>query len=208
RSGYSLLNGVVITLLCLSGSLGVLVSLVPPQAAYPILLYIGVMLCAQAFQASPKKHYPAVCVGLIPGIAAWGLLIIGFSLYVATGGEGFDLTIADAFKNMLNFELKGLMNLAGGFLFSAMFLTAITVYFIEHDFLKVIKWCLAAALFAFFGLIHSGTVDAGRFTDRLAMGAAWEFSCGYLMIALVAGLFLVFQDKKDSEEKGGEDTDG
>ncbi|MFH1070995.1 MAG: NCS2 family permease, partial [Candidatus Glassbacteria bacterium] len=171
RSGYSLLNGLAVTLLCLSGAIGVLVNLVPPEAAYPILLYIGIVICTQAFEATPKAHYPAVCLGLVPGIAAWGLLLVGFSLTAATGGN-FDLSIAGTFKSVLDFDLQGLMALSGGFLFSAMFLTSITVYFIERDFRRVIYWCLTAAVFAWFGLIHSGTIRAGQFTDLVAPGAA------------------------------------
>jgi len=201
RSGYSMLNGVAVTLLCLTGGLGVLVSLVPPEAAYPILLYIGLVICTQAFSAVEIRHYPAVCVGLIPGIAAWGLLLVGFSLSVATGGE-FDLSIAEAFRQSLDFSLQGLMNLAGGFLFSSMFLTAITVYFIDNDFLRVILWSTAAAVFAFFGLIHSGTVVAGQFTDHVAPAAAWRFSLGYLTIAALAGVFMVY--RKHREHGAGE----
>jgi len=191
RSGYSVLNGAAITVLCLSGAIGVLVSLVPPEAAYPILLYIGIVICTQAFSATKERHYPAVCVGLIPGIAAWGLLLVGTSLTVAAGG-GFDISVADDFKRMLDFNLVGLMNLAGGFLFSAVFLTAITVYFIEHDFKRVVIWCVVAAVFAFFGLIHSGAVTAGQFTDRVGVGAAWQFSLAYLLIASLAVFYLVF----------------
>jgi adenine/guanine/hypoxanthine permease len=203
RSGYSLLNGVAVILLCLSGGLGVLVSLVPPEAAYPILLYIGLVICSQAFSATDKRHFPAVCVGLIPGVAAWGLLLVGFSLTVATGGN-FDIAIAETFKQALDFDLQGLMNLAGGFLFSAMFLTAITVYFIDHDFPRVVLWSLAAAVFSFFGLIHSGVIVAGQFTDHVAPGAAWEFSAGYLMIAAMAGVFALQRKNagKNSQDKG------
>ena len=127
---------------------------------------------------------------MIPGIAAWGLMLVGFSLTVATGGN-FDISIAETFRQALAFDLQGLMNLAGGFLFSAMFLTAITVYFIDHRFKQVVFWCLAAAVFAFFGLIHSGVIVAGQFTDHVAPGAAWEFSLGYLMIAALAAVFML-----------------
>jgi AGZA family xanthine/uracil permease-like MFS transporter len=202
RHGYSILNGAVITALCLSGAIGVLVNLVPPEAAYPILLYIGVMICSQAFAATQKRHYPAVCVGLIPGIAAWGLLLVGSALTVGMGGK-FDLSIAGEFKKLLDFDLPGLMNLAGGFLFSAVFLTAITVFFIEHDFRRVILWCLTAALFAFFGLIHSGTIVAGQFTDRVAPGAAWQFSLAYLSIAILAAFYLVSGKHKRNEVNHG-----
>ena len=202
RSGYSMLNGVAVTVLCLSGAIGVLVSLVPVQAAFPILLYIGIVICTQAFEATPRAHYPAVCVGIIPGIAAWGLLLVGFSLTVATSGQ-FDLLIAEKFKAMLDFELKGLMDLSGGFLFSAVFLTSITVYFIEKDFLRVILWCCTAAVFAYFGLIHSGTITAGQFTDRVAPGAAWRFSLGYLSVALFAGLYLIRERLNQGDSENG-----
>lgn len=189
RHGYSILNGVVITALVFSGAIGVLVSLVPPEAGYPILLYIGLLLCAQAFQTTEKRHFPAVVIGLLPAIASWGLLLIGSALTVSTGG-GFGPEMIDRFRETLDFNLSGLMNLAGGFLFSSMFLTSITVYFIDRDFRRVAVWCLWAAGFAFFGLIHSGVIVSGQFTDKVGPGAAWRFSIGYIMIALFAGVFL------------------
>ena len=192
RSGYSAINGVVLTLLCITGGIGVIVKLIPPNAAYPILLYIGMIMCSQAFSATAPRHYPAVCIGLIPSIASWGLLLIGFTLTVAVG-TGFDISIAEDFKQMLDFELPGLMNLSGGFLFSAMFLTAITVYFIDRNFKQVIVWCLAAAIFSWFGLIHSGRIVAGQFTSDVRPGAAWQFAVGYCIVAFISLLFCVME---------------
>ena len=37
----------------------------------PILLYIGLLIGAQAFQAVPRRHAVAVVVALIPNIASW-----------------------------------------------------------------------------------------------------------------------------------------
>jgi len=202
RWGYSILNGAVVTVICLSGAIGVLVALIPPESAYPILLYIGIVMTTQAFDAVPRHHFPAVCVGLIPPIAAWGLMIVGFSLTVATGGQ-YDSSIIDKFAVMLDFELGGLMSLAGGFLFSAMFLTAITVYFIEQDFRRVIYWCAAAAAFAYFGLIHSGRIVGGQFTDRVVPGAAWRFSVGYAMIAAFALHYYIRKRKERRGESNG-----
>ncbi|MFH1069165.1 MAG: hypothetical protein V1794_06030, partial [Candidatus Glassbacteria bacterium] len=67
----------------------------------------------------------------------------------------------------------------------------------------VIYWCLTAAVFAWFGLIHSGTIRAGQFTDLVAPGAAWQFSLGYLMVAALAGLYLVSGKRTKSEEHDG-----
>jgi len=47
--------------------------LVPIEAGMAIVLYIGLVIAAQAFEATPRKHAPAVALGLLPGLAQ-GLL--------------------------------------------------------------------------------------------------------------------------------------
>ena len=47
------------------------------------------MIVAQAFQATPREHAPAVVVGLLPGIGAWGALMAKNGLRAAgLGGPG------------------------------------------------------------------------------------------------------------------------
>ena len=72
RAGYSLASGVVIAMLCFLGLFGVLDALLPMPAIVPILLYIGLLIGAQAFQAVPRPHAVAVVVAAImPNIAPW-----------------------------------------------------------------------------------------------------------------------------------------
>ena len=71
RIGYSLATGVVIALVCFLGLTALLLAVVPLVAILPILLYIGLVIGAQAFTASPAKHAPAVVLAIIPNIAAW-----------------------------------------------------------------------------------------------------------------------------------------
>ena len=47
----------------------------PIDAGMAIVLWIGIVITAQAFQATPREHAPAVVVGLLPGVAAWGALM-------------------------------------------------------------------------------------------------------------------------------------
>ncbi|WLT37419.1 hypothetical protein NON20_16335 [Synechocystis sp. B12] len=72
RIGYSWLNGLVMAVLCLTGSLSLLVYLIPIDSAMAIVLWIGIIIVSQSFSATPVNHYPAVVIGLLPGIAAWG----------------------------------------------------------------------------------------------------------------------------------------
>jgi len=85
RSGYSTLNGLVITALAFCGLIGLVSALVPIEAGAGIVLWIGIIITAQAFQATPSHHAPAVAIGLFPAIAAWGATVMMGAFGVAGG---------------------------------------------------------------------------------------------------------------------------
>ena len=72
RIGYSLATGVCVALVCWLGLAALLLAIIPLVAILPILLYIGLVIGAQAFQASPARHAPAIVLALLPNIANWG----------------------------------------------------------------------------------------------------------------------------------------
>ena len=43
----------------------------PLVAILPILLYIGLVIGAQAFETTPARHAPAVILAMLPNIAEW-----------------------------------------------------------------------------------------------------------------------------------------
>ena len=71
RIGYSAATGLMVIALSWFGIIALLLSLVPVVAISPILLYIGMLIGAQAFQETPKAHAPAVVLSLVPHLAAW-----------------------------------------------------------------------------------------------------------------------------------------
>src|ERR1700754_3815883 len=71
RIGYSAATGIMVVVLSWFGIISVLLALVPVVAISPILLYIGMLIGAQAFQTPPAKHAPAVVLALTPHLAAW-----------------------------------------------------------------------------------------------------------------------------------------
>ncbi|HSI86319.1 MAG: NCS2 family permease, partial [Candidatus Methylacidiphilales bacterium] len=83
RVGYSALNGIVITLLVLLGAVNFILLYVPMEVMLGILLWIGLIITAQAFQEVPGKHAPAVAIGLIPCLAGWALLLVESALRAA-----------------------------------------------------------------------------------------------------------------------------
>ncbi len=91
RAGYSTLNGFVMVGLALFGLLGVVAAVIPIEAGAAIVLWIGIIITAQAFRATPEEHAPAVAVGLFPAIAAWGATVMMGTLGVAQGRSLLDL---------------------------------------------------------------------------------------------------------------------
>ena len=76
RIGYSAATGIMVIVLSWLGIISVLLALVPVVAISPILLYIGMLIGAQAFQTTPVKHAPAIVLALTPHLAAWAKLQI------------------------------------------------------------------------------------------------------------------------------------
>src|ERR1700719_3969068 len=72
RIGYSLATGIVIGVVCFLGLTALLLAIIPLVAILPILLYIGLVIGAQAFQASPPQHAPAIVLAILPNVADFG----------------------------------------------------------------------------------------------------------------------------------------
>src|ERR1700746_1009378 len=83
RIGYSAATGIMVVFLSWFGIISVMLALVPVVAISPILLYIGMLIGAQAFQTTPIKHAPAIVVALTPHLAAWAKLQVD-TMMVAT----------------------------------------------------------------------------------------------------------------------------
>lgn len=188
RIGYSVINGVFFTVIGFSGAAALVGYLVPIEAGMAIVLWIGIVMVAQAFQATPREHAPAVAVGLLPGIAAWGALMLKFGL--RAGGVG---TVERPFSPSLietlggaDLAAHGVFALEQGFLLTSMVWAAITVEIIERRFLRASLWALGASALSLVGLIHSYGFTLADTVQRLSFGHAWQFALGY---ALLAGLF-------------------
>jgi AGZA family xanthine/uracil permease-like MFS transporter len=183
RAGYSILNGVVITLLCLFGGVALVLKIVPLEATLGILLWVGIIITAQSFQEVPRNHALAVAFGLIPSLAAWALFLIETSVRKA-GKTLFE--IAPTFGSDL--YIHGVIALNQGFLLSAMVLAAMLVFVIEKEFLKAAGWMAVAAGLSALGVIHAYELTPAGVQNKFGLLAAPEFA---LMYGLSAGFLLL-----------------
>ena len=188
RAGYSVLNGLFATLVCLSGTLAYIAWAVPVDAGMAIVLWIGLVITAQAFQSVPKEHAPAVVVGILPAVAAWGALLAKNGMRAAglgTAERPFSAQVIPAFEQADTW-ITGAFALEQGFIFSAMGLAAATVAIIGKRFRLAALWCLGLSAASVLGLCHSWVFTPADTT--FALQPAWQHALGY---AAMAGLLAV-----------------
>jgi len=169
RTSYSLASGVVIALMCFLGLFGLLGALLPLPAIVPILLYIGLLIGAQAFQETPKRHAVAVVFALIPNIASWASGLIDNAL-IAAGTTASQ--VGEAALTNAGLVYEGLKLLGGGAILAGLVLGAITAFIIDKRFVSAAVYCFIGAVLGFIGLIHAEQVgwDVG---GQIALGYAF-----------------------------------
>lgn len=174
------MNGLVVTLICLTGMVAWVQSIVPIEAGIAIVLWIGIVITAQAFQATPKAHAPAVAIGVFPAIAAWGATVMAGTFIAAKmvalpgtpAGEiatlapiGAATTMQDLLtmdhpqaglaSTVNGFLIHGMIILERGYIFTCMILAAISASLIDRRFLVAGIWALIGAAVTYLGLMHA-----------------------------------------------------
>jgi AGZA family xanthine/uracil permease-like MFS transporter len=177
RTTYSLASGVVIALMCFLGLFGLLGALIPLPAIVPILLYIGLLIGAQAFVSVPKAHAVAVVLAVIPNVAAWATGQIDNVLNAA--GTSATKVGTDALAKA-GVVYDGLKSLGGGAILVGMLLGAIAAFMIDKRYYWAAGYCTAGAALSFIGLIHG---------EQVAWAASPGVALGYLFAAVVCLAF-------------------
>lgn len=162
--GYSLLNGAVYAIATMFGLIAALAAIIPVSVVAPILVFVGISMIATAFQSNDTRYYPAVALAMLPY----------FANYVMTR---FNRSAGDAVNDISS----AVVVMGQGAMFMAIFLGAMTVSVIDHQFRRAAAFAVMAAGFSFVGLMHA---------PELAFNAAPDFVMGYLAMAL---LFVYFE---------------
>jgi AGZA family xanthine/uracil permease-like MFS transporter len=172
RIGYSAATGIMVVLLSWLGIISVLLALVPVVAISPILLYIGMLIGAQAFQTTPLKHAPAIVLALTPHLAAWAKLqvdtMLGSTLEAAekVGAMAPDKVAAVKQAALASLPQQGVLYhglevMGGGSILAGLVLGAIGVFVIEREFSKAAAFAFAGAVLTYFGFMHGEAVGFG-----------------------------------------------
>jgi AGZA family xanthine/uracil permease-like MFS transporter len=202
RAGYSTANAVFITIVCLTGAMSPIAWAVPADCGLAIIIWIGFIITIQAFETTPRRHWPAVIMGMVPVILAW----VTFSMVTAAriGGAGtpagpaFGPALLAAFHDA-GIAIEGGFAVGQGTFSSALIFATITVMVIDRKFVTAALWALAASGLSLLGFIHSwrfvpgDAVGSMPLVDRLvgappsspALFPASSFALAYVFLAVV-----------------------
>ena len=185
RIGYSLATGVCVGLVCFLGLVSLLLAVIPLVAVLPILLYIGIVITAQAFEATPIRHAPAIVLALVPNLAEWAKTLVDSTisglqgmlrasnqtpqvvamLDMGANKEGIVAALGGAGVVYHGMELLG-----GGAILAGMVLGAIAAFVIDRDFRSAVIYCGAGAVLSAIGFIHGTRLEVTSSTLMMALG--------------------------------------
>jgi AGZA family xanthine/uracil permease-like MFS transporter len=210
RSGYSILNGLFFTACFLFGLGPLLAALIPIEAGAAIVMYIGIIITAQAFQATPQRHAPAVAIALFPALAAMLVYKMMTFLREAHAEHTFAYLVQN--PNDETSILAGLLALTGansGWILVTLLITALATALIDHKYIAAAIWSGIAAVLTALGLIHAYALDAFNALHELFIWQAptddllyvyrpWPIAIGYAAMTLVFAAAAVRQRQRAS----------
>ncbi len=151
RSGYTLLTGLFIGIGGMLGYVSGLVELLPLAVLAPIIIYVAIDITVQAFDATPKRHSPAVVLAFLPAIAYLLMIKLGNPGIVAP--EQFAQLLADDAHGIP--ELMVVVMLGNGFIITSMLWATMLAALIDGERGRASCALLVAAGLTAFGIIHS-----------------------------------------------------
>lgn len=177
RIGYSLVTGIVVAVVCFSGLIGLFLGIFPMQALVPILLYIGLVIGAQATNVSALRYAPAIILAMLPSIAQWAIGLVDNALAAAgTNAEKVGLTALSS--NGVIYD--GLKLFGQGAVLVGILLGSITAFVIDRRMYAAAVTSGVCVVLSFFGLINA---------EKVGINASPGVSLGYAFLAV---LFVYF----------------
>ncbi|MBW2523365.1 MAG: regulator [Deltaproteobacteria bacterium] len=167
RTGYALLNGVVVFGIAVLGLMSLVAALVPKEVAFVILLYIALVIGAQAVQTTAHKYAPAVMLAFVPHIAAYVSNQVDLALSAANTSAA---ALGDSLVQ-LGVHHVGLTALGQGAIITGLLLGAMAAFLIDQRHLAAAGYAAAAAVLSFFGFIHAAAIGWAA-APRVALGYA------------------------------------
>jgi adenine/guanine/hypoxanthine permease len=205
RAGYSVINAAVMTAIACTGTLGIIVYFVPVEAGMALIIWIGLAMTAQAFEAVPAKHIPAVIVGLVPALGSYTEFVIKRTLLAVgygTPDHPIPLALNKLFADRADYYSAGVFAVGEGYIYTCMVLSAATVQIIERRFMRAAAWFCVGGVIALLGLAHNYQITGSDIIGVLGFSPG-AIPLAYLTMALVCAMTGWLTTEENAAAPGG-----
>ncbi len=179
RAAYTLATALFIGSAGVFGFFAYLYVIIPKAAVFPILVFIGLEITSQSFQATPKRHYPAVALACIPALAYLALIYADKVI----GENNIELSPA------LGEEIQTLRILSNGYIVTSLLWASTLAAIIDRRLRTTAAFLLTTAICALFGVIHSPLAGSPMYLpwqlDSHPFELVMRYVTGYLLAALM-----------------------
>ena len=149
RSAYTLATALFVGAAGIFGFFDWIFFFIPKAVIFPILIFIGLEITSQSFHATPTRHYPAVALACVPALAYLAVL--------ALNQLSPELKPFAAMQPQTKHWIQTVTVLAGGggFIVTSLLWSTALTHLIDGRVRPVVATLLLAAVFSWFGVIHS-----------------------------------------------------
>lgn len=144
-TSYTLYNGIAFFLFAIFGLFALINGIFPEAALAPVITFIGLIICSEAMEDLPKRHFIVFIIGIIPGILTWA---------VQNGLQPFSASST--------FGVIAVGN--DSYMFFSMCFTALIAYLTDRNFLMAGIWALFSGVMSSIGLLHQSNVAFDKFS--------------------------------------------
>ena len=189
-AAYTLATALFVGAAGVFGVFPLLFEWLPAAAMFPILVFVGLEITSQSFQATPRHHYPALAFAMLPALA----YLVTVPLKQALGMRAPDPASL--------VTVQTLRCLANGFIVTSLLWAAALALLLDGRLRGAAGYFAVAGVCAFFGVVHSplpaeqiglphtalGQV-AGDFAEAVRYQTPYHWAAAYgLVAAMLLGL--------------------
>jgi adenine/guanine/hypoxanthine permease len=149
RSAYTLATALFVGAAGIFGFFDWIFFFIPKAVIFPILIFVGLEITSQSFHATPVRHYPAVALACVPALAY--LAVLSYKQLLPELKPFAELQPATQHWIQTVTVLAG----GGGFIVTSLLWATALVHMIDGRVRPLVATLLIAAVFSWFGIIHS-----------------------------------------------------
>jgi AGZA family xanthine/uracil permease-like MFS transporter len=173
RIGFAFWTAIIFVAIVVGGLSSFIAQIFPWAILAAMIAYVAIGVGRATLHRVDHKYYNAVLLGLVLPTGAVVSSAVGSALPALKLSAANPEVQAALGRSIYWSSLQGLGN---GFLFLVLVVTALITEMIDRNFGRAAIWCLIAAVFSWFGLMHSAI---------MRWGAQPMYAAGWLAAAVI-----------------------